>query len=48
MGERKVKSYAVGEGRVPPEISVIAAYSSMAARRFMKHELWLQKSVALD
>ena len=28
--------------------SVVAAYPSMAARRFMKHELWLQKSVALD
>ena len=39
---------SVGEGLVPPEISVIAARSSMAARRFMKHELWLQKSVALD
>ena len=39
---------SVGEGRAPPEISVTAADPSMAARRFMKHELWLQKSVALD
>ena len=39
---------SVGERLAPPEISVNAARSSMGARRFMKHELWLQKSVALD
>ena len=37
-----------GDLRSSEVVSVITAYPSMAARRFMKHELWLQKSVALD
>ena len=43
------KSYQTRRGDLrSPATSVTAARSSMAARRFMKHELWLQKSVALD
>jgi len=48
LTEQTITISSAGRGLAPYTAPVTAAYPSMDARRFIKRELWMQKSVALD